>query len=317
MIRRLGIFYIKNGEFSDLWLGEWVVETKKEQFGAKVAIKQLRGAPAHNHELREETIKKLNKRGLEWIKLNHDNILKFHGILYDTGHLPAIVSSYCDNGNVLEYMSETQPGMSGILLIILGIACGLQYLHSMNIIHGDLRAANILIDNNQSPVIADFGLTFVIDPAEFTTNKVAGPARWTAPEILDPPGGQENEPPYSQASDIFAFGMTMVEIFTGKPPYSRTRNDSAVIFKILKGERPEIPDMAAEIQDIQDLLISSWEEHPENRPSASEIRQVFERHVKEPTRKKPMDSSYISGSFWNGIYVLRHILAGFGSGEAS
>ena len=69
-----------------------------------------------------------------------------------------------------------------------------------------------MIDNKQNPVIADFGLTFIIDHGEFTTNKIAGPARWTAPEILDPPEDCENEPPYSQASDIFAFGMTMIEV---------------------------------------------------------------------------------------------------------
>ena len=69
-----------------------------------------------------------------------------------------------------------------------------------------------MIDERKNPVIADFGLTFIIDHGEFTTNKIAGPARWTAPEILDPPGDNENDPPYSKASDVFAFGMTMIEV---------------------------------------------------------------------------------------------------------
>ena len=69
-----------------------------------------------------------------------------------------------------------------------------------------------MIDEGKNPVIADFGLTFIIDHGEFTTNKIAGPARWTAPEILDPPGDNENDPPYSKASDVFAFGMTMLQV---------------------------------------------------------------------------------------------------------
>lgn len=73
-----------------------------------------------------------------------------------------------------------------------------------------------MIDDRGQPVIADFGLTFVIDHGEFTTNKIAGPARWTAPEILDPPDGCEDEPPYSFQSDMFAFGMTMVEVRSSK-----------------------------------------------------------------------------------------------------
>ena len=55
-------------------------------------------------------------------------------------------------------------------------------------------------------------MTFVIDHGEFTTNKIAGPARWTAPEILDPPEGDETEPPYSFQSDMFALAMTIVEV---------------------------------------------------------------------------------------------------------
>ena len=70
-----------------------------------------------------------------------------------------------------------------------------------------------MIDEGKNPVIADFGLTFIIDHGEFTTNKIAGPARWTAPEVLDPPADNENDPPYSRASDVFAFGMTMIEVY--------------------------------------------------------------------------------------------------------
>ena len=55
-------------------------------------------------------------------------------------------------------------------------------------------------------------MTFVIDHGEFTTNKIAGPARWTAPEILDPPEGDESEPPYSFQSDMFALAMTIIEV---------------------------------------------------------------------------------------------------------
>lgn len=109
---------------------------------------------------------------------------------------------------------------------------GLAYLHSVDIIHGDLRAvglflqlqvalrpvltsaqANVLVDDSGNAVLADYGLTFVIDQSEFTTTKIAGPARWTAPEILDSPEGEEyNEPHYSTKSDVFAFAMTFIEV---------------------------------------------------------------------------------------------------------
>lgn len=111
----------------------------------------------------------------------------------------------------------------------MGVIDGLEYLHSKDVVHGDVRGvriinflslltltirmfqSNVLISNDGIPLIADFGLTFVIDHTEFTTSKIAGPARWTAPEILNPPN-DEMEPPYSKQSDVFAFSMTAIEV---------------------------------------------------------------------------------------------------------
>ena len=68
-----------------------------------------------------------------------------------------------------------------------------------------------MISDKGEALVADFGLTFVIDHAQFTTHKLAGPARWTAPELLD---FDEDGPefPHSFESDIFAFGMTVLEV---------------------------------------------------------------------------------------------------------
>ena len=104
-----------------------------------MAIKQLRGAPSHNRELHEETKKaclcllllllrdlkahqKLNKHGLLWIKLNNVNVLRFQGILYNFGYLPALVTTYCDNGNVFEFLSKTDRKIERILFIVSDIA---------------------------------------------------------------------------------------------------------------------------------------------------------------------------------------------------
>jgi len=278
-VKKNSVHYTKNGEFSDLWRGEVVEAISNCSPGTKIAIKQLRGAPAHNHDLHKETAKKLNDRGSTWLGLEHENVLKFHGIVYDVGYLPAIVTPYCENGNILEFLNAQKPGIKSILCQVHAISCGLQYLHSKGVVHGDLRAANILVDDKGQPVIADFGLTFVIDHGEFTTNKIAGPARWTAPEILDPPEGYDDEPPYSFQSDIFAFAMTVVEILTGKPPYSNIRNDSAVIFKILKRERPEMPENIVEFPKMQELISSCWKQEAEERPDATHVKNVLEQLI--------------------------------------
>lgn len=189
---------------------------------------------------------------------------------------------------------------------------GLVYLHSSEIIHGDLRAvcpinllqnmilissqANVLVDDLGNAVLADFGLTFIVNQSEFTTTKIAGPARWTAPEILEVPDDDEeiNEPPYTTKSDVFAFAMTIIEvrkltffslgvtsthilqqIITGLPPFQNIRNDSAVIFKILEQKRPAIPDMIRKWPDLTDAIESCWAHEASKRPEAFEVQRVL------------------------------------------
>jgi len=101
-------------------------------------------------------------------------------------------------------------------------------------------------------------LAFIIEPSEFTSIKTAGACRWTAPEIMNPPedamSTNQSLALFTQESDIYAFGMTILEVcmsfrmemLTGtkvyrsspaKIPFSQKRNDSSVIFAVLGGGR--------------------------------------------------------------------------------
>jgi len=279
LVEKQGAFYAKVGEFSDVWKGIYTQkgeDNKKDIRNLKVAIKVIRGAPAYNHELHDKVKKDLVSAGSRWINLKHPNILPFHGIVYDYSFLPAMVCTYCDAGNVLEYIQESKPSEQRKLDLVYDVIKGLAHLHSVDIIHGDLRAANVLVDEHGNAVLADYGLTFIIDSSEFTTTKIAGPARWTAPEILDSPDDEEvSEAHYSTKSDVFAFAMTFIEIITGQPPFQRIKNDSAVIFKILGEKRPEIPDVIKERADVVDILGRCWAHEPSERPEASDVQRAL------------------------------------------
>jgi len=76
--------------------------------------------------------------------------------------------------------------------------------------------------------------------------------------------------------------MTMVEIFTRKPPFSNVRNDSAVIFKIIGDQRPEIPTNCPGNVTVRQIIEKAWSKSPVNRPTAAEICQTC-KTILEPT----------------------------------
>jgi len=160
------------------------------------------------------------------------------------------------------------------LQLLLDICHGLQVLHTHNIIHGDLKGANILINNSGWACLTDFGLSSIasLSCTESSAHGPYGSSRWTAPELLriiesklDPP---------SKKSDIYAFAMVTIEVFTGLIPFNSCKADPAVMFKLTKGERPPRPAQAAKLgltDGLWELIQSAWAEDAQQRPPVEKI----------------------------------------------
>ena len=171
------------------------------------------------------------------------------------GSLWDIVHS--DGGNRL---TETQKNC-----IATGIAHGMRYLHSCNIVHRDLKSPNILLDNRGLPKIADFGLSRFtsVDGASLMTQCI-GTAQWMAPEQI---GGE-----YGPPVDVFAYGMILYEMLTGEVPYDERRgNQGTLLTDIADGYRPPLEPTGS----IEKLILQCWDQDPDQRPTFDEIYHWF------------------------------------------
>ncbi|KAJ7273254.1 kinase-like domain-containing protein [Mycena rebaudengoi] len=177
--------------------------------GKTVALKHMRTF-YRGSELRRIRLQ-FCREALIWQHLKHPYILPMLGIDCET--FPSslcMVSPWMENGTVLKYLE--QHGRQDADKLLWEVAQGLEYLHSRNIVHGDLRGANILITQDWSACLADFGLTSFTDTTRATTTSHrAGAIRWMAPELIDPDrfGLQFLR---TTATDVYAFACVCLEV---------------------------------------------------------------------------------------------------------
>ncbi|KAJ7224830.1 kinase-like domain-containing protein, partial [Mycena rebaudengoi] len=206
---------------------------------------------------------KFCREALIWQQFEHPYILPMLGLDRES-FSPSLcmVSPWMENGTVLKYLEEH--GRQDVDRLLWEVAQGLEYLHSRNVVHGDLRGANILITQDWSACLADFGLTSFTE-ATLTTTRRSGTTRWMAPELLDPDrfGIQFRR---TKASDIYAFACVCLELYTGRPPF--TELPEGVVFqKVILGERPARPATMPPMSDaLWKYMNAWWARNPSTRP---------------------------------------------------
>ncbi|KAG8873887.1 hypothetical protein FRB98_008728 [Tulasnella sp. 332] len=282
-----GVIHIPNpsksvggGGYCDLFRGVYT------RTGLELALKRPRFSTQAPREA-EDTKRRFRREGEIWSTLlYHVNIVPFLGIV-DIADETYLVSPWMKYGDLSTFVPERlrflelskEERLSHTNRdafekfdewnIILGIVSGLAYLHDSNVIHGDIKAANVLLDAEIRPALCDFGLTKVLDgfSATSTAMKGAGSIRWTSPELLN--GG-----PRSYQSDIFALGMTIAEIITGRLPLAEIVIPGAIILAIFQGQRPPTEPLSRNsksFKDIWTVASSCWHPDPGQRPSAVSI----------------------------------------------
>ncbi|KAJ7078489.1 kinase-like domain-containing protein [Mycena epipterygia] len=264
-------------------------------FGAQyegnfVALKRLRFFQTESVETR----RRFCREALIWKNLDHHYVLPFLGV--DSESFPGflcMVSPWMGKGPIVK--ASGGPDKTSIPVLMYEIAMGLQYLHSQNIIHGDLRGANILLDDQGHVRLADFGLTVFADGPLAPTTR-GGSTRWMAPELLDPNSCGLELFQRTFASDIYAFACVCLELYTGKPPFSEISSEGAVLLKVIRGERPECPPVVPEW--CSQFIVKCWSHNPVNRPGTGNVIESIVKAVRK--RPRPAVRQYSSSAVSEG-----------------
>jgi len=251
---------------------QWLIDYKEIQFDREVgrgasgvvsyaiwrmqhcAVKQLLATAT------EKDIQDFNSEAELLMNLRpHTNVVSFYGLCKDP---LCIVTEFLPGGSLSSYLrSDASIDLDQVLTWAVETAAGMSHLHDEGVVHRDLASRNLLLDKNLSVKITDFGMSRIIsnqEGAADVTKSDVGPLKWMAPECI-------LEKKYSQKSDSYAFGITLIEMLTRQEPYPGQSAVNIAIGVTRDNLRPPIPDYAP--TQLADLVKKCYERNADDRPT--------------------------------------------------
>lgn len=228
-----------------------------------VAVKVLRGDLSGD----EKFVRRFQREAISASSLSHPNIVEMYDVGEDNGSY-FIVMEYVD-GKTLKNLIKRRGSLtlSEVVDIMLQLSSAIACAHDSYIIHRDIKPQNVLILDDGTVKITDFGIAMALGSNELTqTNSVMGSVHYLPPE-------QANGSGATIKSDIYSLGILMFELLTGKIPF---KGDNAVeiAIKQMKEPIPSVCKINTEIpQSIENIILKACAKNPKNRyDSVNEMR---------------------------------------------
>lgn len=229
----------------------------------------------------KESLEQFQKEMRNLIGLRHPCIATLMGIVVDKAGPPLIVMELMEHGSLRGVLSNKSIALEPALMapMVRDVIQGMAFLHAAKpaVVHGDLKAHNILVDRNFRAKVADFGLSNPQDAQnKLKLKSLTGTPTWMAPELLEADGGHRQP---TTETDVYAFGILLWEMATRETPYRKELEEgieyATIVDEVRRGvRRPEVPEGGVEW--MTNMMTRCWDHEPAQRPSFKDLDDEVE-----------------------------------------
>ena len=187
-------------------------------------------------ELTDEVIDAFQKETEIMFSFQHRNVVEFYGICVRPPDI-ALVIELCSRGDLKSnlVLERSYWNTQRKLRACIEAACGLEYLHDRNIIHRDFKTNNCFVIDDYTVKIGDFGEAVKAAANDERAMTIVGTVNYMSPELI------QGSKYYTSAIDIYAFGISLAEIWTGDEPFANAKSTFKIYEMINSGMRPTLP----------------------------------------------------------------------------
>ncbi|WP_033436787.1 serine/threonine-protein kinase [Saccharothrix sp. NRRL B-16314] len=242
-----------------------VWQAHDERLHRTVAVKQLLLQPGLAEADTDEAKRRAMREGRIAARLQHPHAIAVYDVAEDDGQ-PWLVMEYLPSKSLSSALSErgTLPPRD-VASIGSQVASALAAAHNAGIVHRDIKPGNILLGNEGTVKITDFGISRATGDVTVTaTGMLAGTPAYLAPEVAK---GYDPGPP----SDVFSLGSTLYAAIEGAPPFGLNENTIALLHQVASGK--VVPPKQA--GPLTALLMRLLRAEPEDRPTMAEAREAL------------------------------------------
>jgi len=243
----------------------------------------------------DKNVKRFMREADILAQINHPNIVKiFEYGLSPKENVPYFIMEFVDGNPLNEHITAGDLSIKDKLVIIKQIASALAFIHEQGILHRDVKPANIIVMDDKTVKLTDFGIARIAESELTITHEMLGTPAYMSPEAFN--AAREKD----QRSDIFSLGTICYELLTGIKPFSG--ETIAELMDSIQHEKPIEPmRIAPEIRPyVQDIMAKMLAKSPEDRfSSAAEVLRALEKEYVD------FDNSSITRKFFRALLLRK------------